>query len=110
MAHSDAGVNNSRKRLPVGQHFFQDGAAKLLGVPWLNLAFKQGKSRDHGGGSSVRGWERAVMRGGPGERQCNGTTAAPIHKAIISQRLRAGRNGDSTPRLLRLLLHRAFNI
>jgi hypothetical protein len=50
------------------------------------------------------------MQGGPGERHYNGTTAAPVHKAIISQRLRAGRNGDSTPRLLRLLLHRAFNL
>jgi len=50
------------------------------------------------------------MQGGPGERHYNGTTSAPMHKAIISQRLRAGRQGDSTPRLLRLLLHRAFNI
>jgi hypothetical protein len=50
------------------------------------------------------------MRGGSGERQYNGTTSAPMHEAIISQRLRAGREGDSTPRLLRLPLHRAFNI
>jgi len=54
--------------------------------------------------------EGAVMRGGPDERQYNGTTSAQMHEAIISQRLRAGRNGDSTPRLLRLPLHRAFNI
>jgi hypothetical protein len=61
------------------------------------------------------------MQGGPGERHYIGTTSAlhrhyigttsaPMHKAIISQRLRAGREGDSTPRLLRLPLHRAFNI
>jgi hypothetical protein len=50
------------------------------------------------------------MRRGSGEQHYNGTTSAPMQEAIISQRLRAGRNRDSTPRLLRLPLHREFNL